>query len=147
MIIFLDFDGVLHPEPCHRAELLLRELPRLETVLRDFPQSQVVISSTWRATRTLGELQAVFSPDVALRVVGVTPAWRDLDHVVYGHHRQAEVDAWLKANRSPWEKYVVLDDRAWLFPPFYAPLLLCDPATGIDDQVEQQLRHRLNLAR
>lgn len=142
MIIFLDIDGVLHPEPCARPELL-RELPRLETVLRDFPEAQVVVSSTWRDTRTLGELQSLFSPDVAAQVIGVTPAWRDLDQVVYSYQRQAEVEAWLRANRSPWDRFVVLDDRAWLFSPFYAPLLLCDPATGLDNLVEHRLRDRL----
>lgn len=143
MIIFLDFDGVLHPEPCSRPELLLCELPRVERVLRDFPQAQVVVSSTWRDTRTLGELQSLFSPDVALQVIGVTPPWRDLEDIVYNYQRQAEVEAWLRKNRSPWDRFAVLDDRAWLFSPFYAPLLKCDPATGMDDQVEQQLRDRL----
>lgn len=143
MIIFLDFDGVLHPEPYARPELLLRELPRLERVLRHFPQAQIVVSSTWRNTRTLGELQDLFSPDVARQVIGVTPAWRDLDQVVYSYQRQAEVEAWLRANRSPWDRFVVLDDRAWLFSPFYAPLLKCNPLTGMDDRVEQQLRTRL----
>ena len=143
MIIFLDIDGVLHPEPCARPELVLRELPRLERVLRHFPQAQVVISSTWRDTRTLGELQSLFSPDVAGQVIGVTPAWRDLDQVVYSYQRQAEVEAWLRENRSPWDRFVVLDDRTWLFSPFYAPLLKCNPLTGMDDRVEQQLRTRL----
>lgn len=143
MVLFLDFDGVLHPEPCHQPGQLLCELPRIEGVLRDFPESQVVVSSTWRDTRSLGELQGIFSPDVAGRVVGVTPHWRQLEHTVYSHHRQAEVEAWLKVNRAPWDRFVVLDDRAWLFSPFYAPLLKCDPATGMDDLVEQRLRARL----
>ena len=146
MIIFLDFDGVLHPETSYRSKFLLCELPRLEAVLRDFPQAHVVVSSSWRETRSLQDLQGLFSPDVAMRVVGVTPAWRDLDYIVYGYHRQAEIEAWLKINRSPWDKFVVLDDRAWLFSPFYAPLVTCDPATGMDDQVEQRLRERLNGA-
>jgi hypothetical protein len=117
-------------------------------VLRDFSQAQIIISSTWRDTRTLGELQNLFAPDVALRVVGVTPAWRELEVTVYRYQRQAEVEAWLKVNRSPWDRFAVLDDRAWLFSPFYAPLLKCNPATGLDDLVEQKLRYRLNnLAR
>lgn len=105
-------------------------------------QAQVVVSSTWRDTRTLGELQNLFSPDVAVQMIGVTPPWRDLEDIVYSYQRQAEVEAWLRTNRSPWDRFAVLDDRAWLFSPFYAPLLKCDPATGMDDQVEQ-LRDRL----
>ena len=146
MIIFLDFDGVLHPETYLRSGEQLCEMPRIVAVLRDFPDAHVVISSTWRVKRSLQDLQGLFPPEVAKRVIGVTPAWQDLDHTVYSHHRQAEIEAWLKANRSPWEKFVVLDDRAWLFAPFYAPLLICDAGSGMDDQVEQRLRDRLSAA-
>ena len=118
-------------------------MPRLVGVLRDFPQAKIVISSTWREKRSLQDLQRLFPPDLGVRVIGVTPAWKDLEHIVYDFHRQAEIEAWLKANRAPWDKFVVLDDRAWLFSPFYAPLLTCDPARGIDDRVEQRLRDRL----
>ncbi len=134
---------MLHPETCLRPECLLRELPRVEAVLRDFPKAQVVVSSSWREKRSLQDLRALFSPDVAMRIVGVTPAWRDLDYIVYSYQRQAEIEEWLKINRSPWDKYVVLDDRPWLFSPFYAPLLVCDPTTGMNDQVERRLRDRL----
>ncbi|MFZ3000646.1 MAG: HAD domain-containing protein [Undibacterium umbellatum] len=48
MILFLDFDGVLHPEPCYDKTQLFSCLPRLEAILRDFPTVQIVISSTWR---------------------------------------------------------------------------------------------------
>ena len=143
VIIFLDIDGVLHPETCYRSDLQLCEMRRLVGVLQDFPQTRIVISSTWREKRSLQDLQLLFPPDVQTRVIGLTPAWQDFDHVVYNYHRQAEIEAWLKANCPPWEKFVVLDDSAWLFSPFYAPLLTCDRDTGMDDLVEQRLRDRL----
>ena len=108
MIIFLDFDGVLHPVTCLQSDMQLREMPRIAAVLRDFPDAYVVISSTWRVKRSLQDLQALFPPDVAMRVIGVTPTWQALAHTVYSYHRQAEIEAWLKANRSPWEEFVVL---------------------------------------
>ena len=46
MILFLDFDGVLHPEPCYDKQSFFCCLPRLENVLRDFPKVRVVISNT-----------------------------------------------------------------------------------------------------
>jgi hypothetical protein len=49
---------------------------------------------------------------VGARVIDVTPAAQDFDHIDYNCHRQAETNAWLKVNRSPWEKFVVLDDCA-----------------------------------
>ena len=51
MILFLDFDGVLHPEGEDHilnggADFCF--LPRLETLLREFPFVKIVISSSWR---------------------------------------------------------------------------------------------------
>ena len=53
MILFLDIDGVLHPDP-PQPDQRLRALPRLVEILRDLPQVEVVISpygaSTCRST-------------------------------------------------------------------------------------------------
>ena len=48
MILFLDFDGVLHPEPCDEDGEPFCNLPALEAILRDFPAVEIVISSMWR---------------------------------------------------------------------------------------------------
>ncbi len=45
----------------------------VEGVLRDFPHVLVVISSTWREITPPHEIQAMFSEDVRLRIVGTTP--------------------------------------------------------------------------
>ena len=47
MIVFLDFDGVLHPEPSLAKDAFCR-LPLIEEILQDFPQVQIVVSSAWR---------------------------------------------------------------------------------------------------
>ena len=47
MILFLDFDGVLHLEPAF-AKDMLSQLPLVEEILRDFAQVEIVISSAWR---------------------------------------------------------------------------------------------------
>ena len=51
LILFLDFDGVLHPEGEDHilnggADFCF--LPRLEALLREFPWVKIVISSSWR---------------------------------------------------------------------------------------------------
>jgi hypothetical protein len=78
MILFLDVDGVLHPHVEYDATLLLVHRPALEAVLRACSDVEIVISSTWRINRTLAELRALFSDDIAPRVIGVTPQWRDI---------------------------------------------------------------------
>lgn len=50
MILFLDFDGVLHPYPC-KPEQAFSAAPRLLAVLDDFPHVDVVVSSSWRLLR------------------------------------------------------------------------------------------------
>lgn len=103
MILFLDFDGVLHPEFCHQGEKPFCHRDKLEMILRDHPQVEIVISSMWRQTRSLTELQALFPPDIGARIVGVTPDWRDLSElyeVIGNYPRHVEVEGWLRqANR------------------------------------------------
>ncbi len=142
MIIFLDFDGVLHPEPC-TLDGEFCHLPRFETILRDFPSVRVVISSAWRHSQDLETLRSYFSSDIAERIIDVTPSWAQLDGDAPGYERQAEVEAWIRKNAKPWDDFLALDDRPWLFSPFYPRLVKCVRATGLDDQSEHLLRERL----
>jgi hypothetical protein len=48
--LFLDFDGVLHPEYCH-PDRFFEALPLLATVLLPRPWVEVVVSSNWRYER------------------------------------------------------------------------------------------------
>ena len=66
--VFLDFDGVTHP--WSQAEDF-RCLPVLEAVLRDYPETRVVISSDWRTLFSLPKLVARFSEDIRPRVIDV----------------------------------------------------------------------------
>ena len=75
MIVFLDFDGVLHPENVSSQAPLLCRLPLVEEVLREFTQAEIVISSSWRLRWQDPEVAAQamrkhFSADIALRVSG-----------------------------------------------------------------------------
>jgi hypothetical protein len=147
MILFLDFDGVLHPEPCYRSADLFCNLPRLERVLRHFSSVEVVITSTWRESRSMSEMQAVFAPDIAKRVIGATPDFRTLDDPtdrLLGYPRQLEIEAWMRLHRSAWEKWAALDDRPYLFRPFLPNLVVCNSAAGFDEAVELELRQKLS---
>ncbi|RJG02639.1 HAD domain-containing protein [Noviherbaspirillum sedimenti] len=147
MILFLDFDGVLHPEFYKQGEELFCRRDKLETILRDYPQVEIVISSTWRQTRSLSELQALFSPDIGPRIIGVTPDWRDLPElcdVIGNYPRHVEVEGWLRQANRVWESWVALDDRGYWFRPFLKNLVMCDAATGINDVVEVELRFKLS---
>lgn len=133
MILFLDADGVLHPAVNYDVALMLCNRPLLEDVLRRCPHVEIVISSTWRETRTLAELQALFSPDIARRIISVTPHWRDIqDETSFGTYvRQAEIEAWLRTTDRAWEPWIAVDDQRYLFKPFCKNLLVTNGATGL----------------
>ncbi len=132
-ILFLDFDGVVHPEHCHESKHFCC-LPVLEDALRQAPEWQVVISSTWRLQKSLDQLRSRFSADIAERVVGETPRFNNLVDVpssLVAYEREAECQAWLRSNDVPYLAWLALDDRSWLFRPFCKSLFLSDRKTGL----------------
>lgn len=143
MLIFLDFDGVLHP--VSRPDGVLSLLPRVERVLRDYPHVEIVISSAWRTDHSIDTLRAPFSSDIAARIIGVTPDFYvpffDLD---YRSIREREIRAWLKDSHRTNEEWVPLDDLEILFKPGCRELILVDEDIGFDERIENELRKRLD---
>lgn len=130
--LFLDFDGVLHPEFCHDSKHFSC-LPYFENALRLLPEASVVITSTWRLQCPIEHLQARFSPDVAPRVFGATPEFNTLEDVpesLLGYEREAECDAWLRTIQRAFLPWLAIDDRSWLFRPFSPSLFLIDGQTS-----------------
>ncbi len=145
MILFLDFDGVLHPDPCYDQGKQFCFLKRLECVLLEFPDVEIVISSTWRENRSIEMLRGFFIPEIQQRIVGVTPNWHDHEELfdVIGYRRQTEIEAWIRAYGKPWLNWVAIDDKGFLFRPFLPNLVQTRPETGFDEIAEQQLRIHL----
>ena len=154
MIVFLDFDGVLHPDNVKRQEPLLCRLPLVEEVLREFPWAEIVISSTWRLRWrepdiAVQEMRRHFSVDIAPRVVGVTPSYLDLDwraapSGLFLYQRHWECETWLRANRPPGTPWLALDDRPDWFRPFCQNLMVFDSATAFTPAHSDELRARLS---
>lgn len=147
MILFLDFDGVLHTEPCYDETLYFSRLPLLEAVLRGTPQVEIVITSSWRERRSLQHLQDFFCRKIADRIIGVTPTSSDhpglSDLMGPSYIRSIEIEAWLRASHCPWSEWVALDDKRFLFRPFTRNLIWCDPVTGLSNENIDDLRSRL----
>jgi hypothetical protein len=132
-ILFLDFDGVTHPEVCTKPELF-QALPLIEAVVREHVHVEIVISSTWRLHHTFSELQSLFAKDMASRVVGVTPSFKRLsgDWLPNGledFSRECECVNWLRQNR-PGAHWLAIDDIDHWFRPGCSDLLLTDPTEG-----------------
>lgn len=120
-ILFLDFDGVLHPF-FPLADLPDEEnkhfsyLPNFEQVVRENSHVRIVISSTWRLQRSLDEIKMIFSPDIAQLILGVTPTIPGHDSHVDGG-RQVECEAWLAQKNLKTTPWIAIDDMFNLFSP------------------------------
>lgn len=141
MVLFLDFDGVLHPTD--RRDGPFSCLPQFEQVVRSLPSFDIVISSSWRADHSFCELRAVFSTDIALRVIGTTPYMTDgFSSQMYG--RESEIRKWLNDAGRADEPWIALDDCEWMFSPACSELIHVDSKTGFSKIEENALRLRIH---
>jgi len=112
-ILALDIDGVFHPEGCP-ADVEWAHRYRFEEAIREVPNVSIVISSARRGFCTLDELRAHFSPDIASRIIAVTPDLYEPGLQYVRGLRQLEIETWVAENAHgvPW---LALDDRKGLF--------------------------------
>jgi hypothetical protein len=150
MIMFLDFDGVLHPVGSTEKQYFSR-LPLLEKFLRnEAPHWQVVISSSWREYFTLQQLIERFSPDLRSRIIGCTPADDDrLLHATWGAQaslfkREVQVLHYMAMRGLNGEDWVALDDMKGWFRDAETNdhLVLCNPSTGLTEDDIARLRRK-----
>lgn len=149
MILFLDFDGVLHGEPelrrCtptatkflnddekrfvtknHQRVISFDDGPlfghaeRLAEVLAGFESVDIVISSSWRTHFDLHRLAGFLPPVLGNRVVGATPV---LDASNPDGMRRLECETWLNMRGMACCPWLALDDMPELFfAGRYAPV-------------------------
>jgi hypothetical protein len=139
VLLFLDFDGVLHPAGCDTSTYFCHR-EQLEAVLREHPNVALVIASTWRHAYPLNELKRHFSPDIAGRIVGKTPTWETEDDE---HIRYREILKFLENPKVAGLQWIALDDSAFEFPPDCGQLVLCESSRGFDAQTAALLTDRL----
>jgi hypothetical protein len=141
LIVFLDFDGVLHPDPCLDAARLFENAPRLAHALGDFPRVALVLSTAWRQTRSFEQLLAPLPALLRHRIVGVTPNFSDFasSAALVPYRRQAECMQWMRHNRLQDEPWLALDDRPSGFTPYCENLIGCHPISGFDAEVGRRL--------
>jgi len=134
MLLFLGFDGVMHPAGGDRTLFAHRDA--FEALLREHAHVEVVISSSWREVFDVDALrEAYFSRDIQPRIIDVTP-------LIPGAMRWQEVQAYLDETRYA-GPYIVIDDDASEFPSLWSPLLLCEPDVGLDALKLRELAARL----
>lgn len=135
-VIFLDFDGVLHPTNYLRftetnGELVLQNDARfcwaaeLWELIKDV-DCDLIIHSSWRTSYSLAEIKAMLPSPLARRIRGTTGAGNRFDSIVrYAEeHRLAN--------------FLILDDAADEFPSGLDSLVVCDGKFGITGPVVKQ---------
>lgn len=144
MVLFLDFDGVLHPMPGFNSShamfcnlpLLLDFLPRACEL---DPTFSIVISSSWRSELELADLCELFPEQYRHLIVGITP-----EHTYgmsYGGRLQEILEYVQAHNISDW---LAIDDNEYIFGDCLDNVLLCNPETGITHFDIRILEYKLN---
>ncbi len=140
-LVFLGFNGVLLPRQAPGGVLHDPCRVRFEETLRECPEVKIVVASDWRLAMGLKEIQNLFSPGIASRVVGMTPIIETLEP----HARYREVLAYVTKlpMRVAW---VALDDNPDHYPEpaIGCNVLLTKPDVGMDEEIAAKLGHLLN---
>jgi len=139
MVLFLDYDGVLHPlfagcQPTFEGAARLREF------LLKYPCVSVVVHSSWRfipgySEKDVGDVLSL-GPELEDRFLGVTP--------ISEPSRWESIQAWMKA-RPYTGAYVILDDMATSFPTEARPYLISPHHVyGMTENDWNELERRLD---
>jgi hypothetical protein len=140
VIIFLDIDGVIHPIATSFIPEPFTSVARLESILIDFPDCRIVISSGLREQYTLNCLKKLFSVEIAAHVIDVTPVIQ----LAIPFRRQCEIEQYLAKSMVTSCDRIALDDDARHFYKNHPNLILCSPMTGLNESVEKKIRTKLS---
>jgi hypothetical protein len=127
-VLFIDFDGVLHPAGVPPGTSLPFEWTEvLAALLEPFEDVQVVIHSSWREHFPEQELRDLLEP-LEGRLLGAVddgPKGAAIEQFLHAHPEITDA--------------LVLDDEVEEFRAgFPATLLACEPSTGLSSQDTQE---------
>lgn len=150
--IFIDFDGVLHPEGLGDASRLFKCAPRLWDILRAVPTARVVFSTSWRLHHSLEELidfaTASGGEGLTDRFVGVTPMIKTIDELnERGDYRRRELEclAW-REHAGHVGVWLAIDDIDHWFSPLSKNVFITDFQSGLTDQDVPAIVERLQCS-
>jgi hypothetical protein len=146
VILFLDYDGVLHPDPCLDARRLFENSQRLADVVAQFPPLNIVLSTSWRTVRPESELLDPLPQVLRGRIIGQTPRFSDCSGARLPYRRQVECEQWLRTKGIATLPWWALDDRPDWFAPYCENLIECNARTGFDERIAQRLHSALTIA-
>ena len=142
MIVFLDFDGVMHPTYATDKDYFSQRNV-FEAVINAFTEVRIVISSAWRKDMPLHILKGFFSESVRNRIIDITPTIND---EISPYWRYEEIRLWIRQNNYE-GIWLAVDDAIHEFPPRCKQLIGCDTQYGFNVEAAEKLVVALNFAR
>lgn len=142
MILFLDFDGVLHPSFA-RGKNHFSSLPLLWQLLSACPDIEVVFSTSWREDYPVEKLIQLVTQRGGERYIerfsGATPCIATgigTNNTAQLFPREIECQLWLHGNGQLDRDWLALDDFQENFSPDCPNLFLINKMTGlVSDQM------------
>jgi hypothetical protein len=126
-LLFVDFDGVLHPAQVSEGVEHFCWLHILERLLLAHADVPVVVHSTWRYEYRDEELRALLGT-LGQRLVGAAPRGP----------REQVIETVLQANKGRVTSHLVLDDASNEFTQGKLNTLFVDGQLGVSDVAVQQ---------
>lgn len=126
MILFLDFDGVLHPitgSPPFKPDCMAV----LSNILDAYPEIRIVITSSWREEKSLDELVSLLGEQIGSSVIGTTPI---IDEAFMHNVRYHEALEYLKGSSLEHFPWFAIDDERGSYPD-NVPVILTDRRSGL----------------
>jgi hypothetical protein len=124
-LIYLDFDGVLHPadvwyEPDSRqprlrapGHTLFESLPVFEAAIAAYPAVQIVLSTSWVQTFGFERTRGYLPDSLRSRVIGATCDPESSDAWRFARMKRYDTIAMDVERRRP-ARWLAVDDDAWL---------------------------------
>jgi hypothetical protein len=139
MVLFIHFDGVLHPTHSDRSQHFIH-LPRLEAVLRQHGALQMALTTSCEDGYSHDALRERFSADIAKRIIGETSSTEVEGEADTRYH---QIRLFLHRQGLSRDAWAALDDAKDEFPRGCRQVVLCRPEVGFDEAAECRLRTRL----
>lgn len=136
-LIFLDFDGVLHPvDASHDSERFRPEQIALINRIASYVDARIVLSTAWRMEGEIEKYNRWFQG----RIIGATPV-NQLD-MSQKNPRYHEVLRYLSENNYRDVPWVAIDDKGGHFPA-HSPAFITDGKRGLTEGNARVIMHQM----
>ncbi|MDX9698164.1 MAG: HAD domain-containing protein [Rhodocyclaceae bacterium] len=161
MILFLDYDGVLHPDAVYRrlngqielriSDELFMLVALLQKIIEEYPELRIVLSTSWVSVLGFRRARGYLPAKLAEQVIGAT--WRSamgrssLD-IIEGDHQTRFKQNAACLHRLPTPiPWLAIDDNSAGWPSEQADALIqVDPMLGVSCRhVQKALVHQLEF--